>query len=262
MNNIEDVIYDFVLEEGLSSKVKNLIKDNVSVLSSEFITDILTENANIHKDYLFLIDYLHFIWNNNMNSSGNLLAYISGIAHKLFYFAREYPLGKKPSEQILTKMEKIHSSFHNFKSECMKDDFDSVDIIIDELNTFNELINSIKDYPKFPNKLNEVFFILSNLFYQFALNINQQIANIDELCLYLSRCIIFWKLETLTDNELIKCFEEASKKYQQKISLGEFKKILALELQNYQFLQLGINHQLVNIIAEVFHKVHEQRKLQ
>ena len=257
MNDIEDTIYGFALEEGLSSKVKNMINDNLSILSGEFITDVLTENANIHKDYLFMIDYLPFIWNSNENSSRNLLAYISGIAHKLFYFAREYPLGKKPSQQILTKMEKIHSSFHDFKSECMIADFESVDINTNEIHTFNDLINSIKSYPKYPRKLNEVFFILSNLFYQFALNTKQKLANIDELCLYLSRCIIFWKLDTLTDTELNQCFEEASKKYQYKISLNEFKKILALELQNYQFLQLGINHHLVNIITEVFHKIHE-----
>ena len=257
MSDIEEAIYDTAIEEGLSSKVKNLIKENLTVLSSEFITDILAENANIHNDYLLLIDHLPSVWNNNENSSRNLLAYISGIAHKLFYFAREYPLGKKPSVQILTKLERIHSSFHEFKSECMINEFVPVDLNLDEINTFDELINSIKDYPKFPNKLNEVFFILSNLFYQFALNTNQNLRNIDELCLYLSRCIVFWKLETLTDEELKQCFDAASKKYQYEISLSEFKKILALELQNYQFLQLGINHHLVNIIAEVFHNIHK-----
>jgi len=257
MSDIEEVIYDVTLEEGLSSKAKNLIKENLSVLSSDFLTDILAENANIHNDYLLLIDYLPSIWSNNENSSKNLLAYISGIAHKLFYFAREYPLGKKPSTQLMTNLENIHSSFHDFKSECMMDEFVPIDIDTDSIETFNELISSIKDYPKLPNQLNEIFFIISNLFFQFALNRKQQLANIDELCLYISRCIILWKLETLTDQELKSCFEEASKKYQSKINLNEFQKILALELQNYQFLQLGINHYLVKIITEVFQKIHD-----
>lgn len=257
MSDIEEVIYDVTLEEGLSSKAKNLIEDNLSVLSSEFLTDVLAENANIHNDYLLLIDYLPSIWNNNENSSKNLLAYISGIAHKLFYFAREYPLGKKPSIQIKTNLENIHSSFHGFKSECMMEEFVPVDINTDSINAFDELINSIKEYPKLPVQLNEIFYIISNLFFQFALNRKQRLANIDELCLFLSRCIILWKLETLTDQELKSCLEEASKKYRYKINLSEFQKILALELQNYQFLQLGINHYLVNIITEVFYKIHD-----
>ncbi len=257
MSDIEEAIYDISFEEGLSSKTKNLIEENLSVLSCKFITDILAENANIHNDYLLLIDYLPYIWNDNENSSKNLLAYISGIAHKLFYLAREYPLGKKPSERVAIKLETIHSSFHGFKSECMIDDFVPVEINTDSINTFSELTSSIKEYPKYPNQMNEIFFILSNLFFQFGMNKKQRLANLDELCLYISRCITLWKLETMTDQELTNCLEEASKKYQDEINLNEFQKILSLELQNYQFLQLGIDHYLIQIITKVFQKIHQ-----
>ncbi len=256
MKEIEETLYDQALDEGLSSKTLRLIDENLENISSNFLTDILAENANPIYDSAHLIKYLPYIWNNNENSSKNLLAYISGLSHKLFYRAREYPLGKNLPDYQIKELNDIHDYFHDFKPQCLKDDLTVKEISADSIDTFENLLETIKIQPKLPVVLNEIFLIISSLFYQFALNKHQELKNIDELSLFLSRCLILWKLETLTDQELIVCFKNASNKYPDKINLLKLEKILALDLKNYQFLQLGINHHLVKLIARVFKNLH------
>ena len=256
MMGIDETIYDLALEEGLSSKTLRLIDENLENLSSNFLTDVLVENANPIYDYVHLIKYLPHIWNNNENSSENLLAYISGLSHRFFYQAREYPLGKNLPDSKINELNDIHDYFHDFKSQCLKDDLTVREISADSIDTFENLLETMKKQPKLPVILNEIFLIISNLFYQFALNKHQRLANIDELSMFLSRCLLLWKLETLTDQELITCFENASNKYHNTINLLKLEKTLALDLQNYQFLQLGINHYLVKLIARVFNNLH------
>ncbi|MCG3223515.1 MAG: hypothetical protein H7647_03545 [Candidatus Heimdallarchaeota archaeon] len=100
-----------------------------------------------------------------------------------------------------------------------------------------------------------MFQIVANLFYQYTLNPNQELRNIDELALFLSRCLILWRLQSLTDKELIACFEGAKKIYKSMLNSDELVDILALELQNYQFLQSGIDRFLVKTIVKTFEKM-------
>ncbi len=100
-----------------------------------------------------------------------------------------------------------------------------------------------------------MFQIVANLFYQFTSNPNQELRNIDELGLFLSRCLILWRLQSMTDKELITCFEGAEKKYKSVLNSDELENILALELQNYQFLQFSIDRFLVKTIVKTFEKM-------
>ncbi len=56
----------------------------------------------------------------------------------------------------------------------------------------------------------------------------------------------------MEDEKLIICLEKAVEKYTDIVERDKFENILALELQNYQFLQLGINRKQVKIITDVF----------
>ena len=71
MTNLEEQIEDYILEEGLSSKARTLIKENIPHLSSEFLTDILAENVNLYISYLLLIEYLPYVWKEDKD--GNTL---------------------------------------------------------------------------------------------------------------------------------------------------------------------------------------------
>ena len=174
----------------------------------------------------------------------------------MFYFAREYPLGKKIPEHLTSELDEIHNGLLIFKKQCTRDyKIDDKDFSIETINSFEDLINILETYPRYPTKLHEMFQIISSLFYQFALNKNQKLRNIDELGLFLSRCLILWRLQSLTDRELITCLEEAEKKYTKPINPEELMNILALELQSYQFLQLGIDRFLVEIIVKTIEKM-------
>jgi len=98
MNNVEEELSEIILEQGLTSKVLMKIRENLPSFSEEFLTDILAENVSLYTNYLLLAEFLPKIWKENTNSSENLLVYICGLAHRFFYLAREYPLGKEISE--------------------------------------------------------------------------------------------------------------------------------------------------------------------
>ena len=109
MLDLEDEIYDQIYENGFSSKSLLLIRENLDKISAEFLTDILVENINIHTQYKVLIEFLAKIWNHNTNSSRNLLNYITGVLHKLFYLAREYPLGKDLPDHLTNEILEFHN---------------------------------------------------------------------------------------------------------------------------------------------------------
>ncbi|MHA1953877.1 MAG: hypothetical protein ACW96U_08025 [Candidatus Heimdallarchaeaceae archaeon] len=254
MTDLEDRIEDYVLEEGLSSKARALIKENIPYLSSEFLTDILVENVNLHISYLFLIEYLPYIWKED-NSSKNLLNYLSGLAHRLFYLAREYPLGKAIPKNQKEELENIHSQLCDFMKSCLNEDLNLPQFTVTNTKSFTELLDNLIKYPKYPHKIFEIFQILASLFYHFALNEKQILRNQDELGIYISRCLVFWKLGVLDNEKMIICFEKAAEKYEKIIQPDKFENILALELQSYQFLQLGINKKQVELITDVFCKL-------
>ena len=255
MNDTEEKIYNLIINNGLSSSTIVAIKENLTLLTSNFLTEIITDNVNIYTNFQILIEFLPIVWDDNKNSSNHLINYINGISHRLFYFAREYPLGKEPPEYLKEEIEMIHQGLHNFKAKCIQEEIPDKDINPESINSFEDLIDILEQYPRFPTKLYEMFQIVASLFYQFALNKNQQLSNIDELLSYLARCLIFWRLQALTDQELVACFSKARKNYQDDFNLTEMEEILALELQNYQFLQLGIDRKLVKIIVYVFQKL-------
>ncbi|NPD88543.1 MAG: hypothetical protein HGN29_07455 [Asgard group archaeon] len=254
MTNLEEQIYDYILEEGLSSKARNLIMENIQNLSSEFLTDILVENVNLHISYLLLIDYLPYVWKED-NSSKNLLNYLSGLAHKLFYLAREYPLGKEIPKNQKEELEKVHSQLCDFMESCLNEELSPPQAIITNIKSFRDLLNNLTMYPKYPHKIHEIFQILASLFYHFALNETQILKNQDELGIFISRCLVFWKLGVLDNEKMITCFEKTAEKYEDIIQPDKFENILALEIQNYQFLQLGINRKQVELISNIFCKL-------
>jgi hypothetical protein len=256
MYNLEDEIYDQIYDYGFSSKSLQLIKANLDDITPEFLTDILVENINIHTQYKILIEYIIKIWSNNTNYSPNLLNYIAGVVHKLFYLAREYPLGKEVSESIKSDIAQIHEMLCDFRQECLEEEETLHEETIGEINSFDVLFETISKHSGLPQKINEMFRIGSLLFYLYSLNENQVLRNLDELALYLSRCLILWRLESLTDEEVKVCFEQASIKYSNELDLKKLETVLALEIQNYQFLQYGITHEMVKIIAKTFHDIH------
>lgn len=260
MIDIEDEIYDQVYENGLSSKSLLLVRDNLSQLSAEFLTDLLVDNVNIHTQYSILIEFLTEIWSQNTNSSPNLLNYISGVLHKLFYLAREYPLGKEIPDYVTSEITEFHQMLCDFKLECLEQDVTLQDESIERIKSFKELFEVIHQQTRFPQKINEMFRIGSILFYLFSQNENQKLRNIDELSLYLSRCLTLWRLEALTDEEIQICFEQATVKFSEELNLKKFENILALEIQNYQFLQYGISHGMIKNIARTFSEIYSIKK--
>ncbi|MCG3222811.1 MAG: hypothetical protein H7641_15635 [Candidatus Heimdallarchaeota archaeon] len=254
MTNLENQINDCILEEGLSSKARNLIMENIHHLSSEFLTDILVENVNLYISYLLLIDYLPYVWKED-NSSKNLLNYLSGLAHRLFYLAREYPLGKDIPKNQKEELEKIHSQLCDFMESCLNEDLTPPQATVTDTKSFTELLDNLTKYPKYPHKIHEIFQILASLFYHFALNETQILRDQDELGIFISRCLVFWKLGVMDNEKMITCFEKAAEKYKNPLQPDKFENILALEIQNYQFLQLGINKKQVELITNVFCKL-------
>jgi len=167
--------------------------------------------------------------------------------------AREYPLGKKVPDYLNEEIYVIHQKLCDFKSVCLDDDFYIEEPEIVDVNTYDDLLSVLSDYPKLAPEILEMFRILSLLFYKFILNDKQRLRNLDELCIFLSRCLMLWRLKSLTDNEMTVCLEQAHQKFEQEIDLNKFEKILALEIQNYQFLQFGVNHSMVKLIAKTFY---------
>ncbi|MHA2357322.1 MAG: hypothetical protein ACXABK_00950 [Candidatus Heimdallarchaeaceae archaeon] len=255
MREIEEKIIDEVYEAGLSSKVQGLLKENVTELSSEFLTDILAENANLHADYNLLAEFLPHIWSDNKNASDNLLYYISGLAHPLFYLAREYPLGKEEPQHQIEKINNIHKQLCIFMDSCLEESFEPVEVSISEIESLSDLIPILSTFSKYSTKITDIFFIMASLFYSFALNENQQLRNIDELALFLSRCLIFSKLGVLSDEKLLVCLEKSIEKFEGTLKIEKFEKILSLEIQNYQFLQIGISKQQIKLVASLLNKM-------
>ena len=255
MNELEESIYDLVLETGLSSNNVNFIRDNIENVSKSFIVDILAENVNIYIDLNLLIEFLPIVWEENSNPSRHLLNYLGGIIHRLFYLAREYPLGKKIPDYLKSEIQDIHQGLHKCQKICTYQEINEKEFTIEKIDSFDDLVDILEVYPRYPSKLFEMFQIVANLFYQFSLNPNQEIRTIDELGLFLSRCLILWRLQSMTDKELIACFEGAEKKYKAVLNSDELEHILALELQNYQFLQFGIDRFLVKTIVKTFEKM-------
>ncbi len=255
MNKIEESIYDLILETGLSSNNLIFLRENIENISKGFIVDILAENVNIYTNFNLLIEFLPIIWEENSNPSKHLLNYLGGIVHRLFYLAREYPLGKKIPDYLKIEIEDIHQGLHECQQICKYQEINGNEFSIEKIDSFDDLVDILSIYPRYPSKLFEMFQIVANLFYQFTLNPNQEIRNLDELGLFLSRCLILWRLQSMKDKELIACFEGAEKKYKLMLDSDELENILALELQNYQFLQLGIDRFLVKTIVKTFEKM-------
>ncbi len=255
MNKIEVSIYDLILETGLSSSNLKFLRDNIENVSKGFIVDILAENVNIYTDFNLLIEFLPIVWEKNNNPSKHLLNYLGGIVHRLFYLAREYPLGKKIPDYLKSEIEEIHQGLHECQKICEYQEINENVFSIEKIDSFDDLVDILSIYPRYPSKLYEMFQIVANLFYQFSLNPNQKLRNIDELGLFLSRCLILWRLQSMNDKELIACLEGAEKKYKLLLNSDELENILALELQNYQFLQLGIDRFLVKTIVKTFEKM-------
>jgi hypothetical protein len=228
-----------------------MIADNIDQLSSEYLTNVLVENVNLHINYFLLIDYLPYVWTEE-NSSKNLLNYLSGLAHRIFYLAREYPLGKSIPKTQKEELEKIHLQLCDFMRSCLQEELPTFQGSSSETTSFEELLDNLTKYPKYPLMINDIFQIISILFYRFAMNDKQTIKNQDELSIFISRCLIFWKIGVMNDDKLITCFEKASEKLKSTIQRDKFENILALELQNYQFLQLGINRKQVELITDAF----------
>ena len=259
MNEIEDRIYDYILKYGLSSSSVTLIKDNMDNISSTFLTDMLVENVNLHIEYKLLLDFLPKIWVED-NQSSNLLTYISGILHRLLYLAREQPLGKNISNSYKKNLAFFHQKLCEFKSECLG----AVDVLeqyqLREVDSFEELIITMGSLPKLSIEIIEMLKIMSMTFHQFAVKYNQPIKNIDELSLFLSRCLILWKLNNLTDSEFLDCLNKATEKYSGLIELEKFEKIMSLEVQNYQFLQYGLNRDALKFFVDSFAKFYDRKK--
>ncbi|MHA1346700.1 MAG: hypothetical protein ACTSVO_04445 [Candidatus Heimdallarchaeaceae archaeon] len=255
MTEVEESIYDIVLETGLSTKNLNFLRSNIDNVSKGFVVDILAENVNIYTDLNLLVEFLPIIWEDNSNSSKHLLNYLGGIVHRLFYLAREYPLGKEIPDYLKNEIEEIHQGLHECQKICNYQNINESDFSIEKIDSYDDLVDILELYPRYPNKLYEMFQTVANLFYQFSMNPNQELRNIDELGIYLSRCLILWRLQSMSDKELIACFEGAGKLYKSVLNRAEFENILALELQNYQFLQFSIDRFLVKIIVQTFEKM-------
>lgn len=258
MKETEDRIYDYVIDNGLSSSSVNLIKENISSVSSTFLADILVENINLHLEYKLLLEFLPNVWKED-NQSSNLLAYISGVLHRMFYLVREQPLGKEISKFHKKEFDLFHQKLCVFRSECL----DAVEILeqyqFGNVESLDDLISTLDSLPQMSPEITEMLRIVSVLFLQFATHKEQTINNIDELSLFLSRCLILWKLKTLTNFELNECLNGALEKYSTPIDLTKFEEILSLEIQTYQFLQYGLNHDALKLIAGTFKKIYDSK---
>ncbi|MHA1199783.1 MAG: hypothetical protein ACTSQF_10685, partial [Candidatus Heimdallarchaeaceae archaeon] len=232
--------------------------ENISRVSSTFLTDILVENINLHLEYKLLLEFLPNVWKED-NRSSNLLAYIAGVLHRMLYLAREQPLGKEISKFHKKEFNFFHQKLCEFRSECL----DAVEILekyqFGKVETLEDLVSTLDSLPKMSTENTEMLRIMSIVFLQFATHKEQTIRNIDELSLFLSRCLILWKLKTLTDSEINECLNSALEKYSAPIELTEFEETLSLEVQTYQFLQYGLNHDALKLITSTFKKIYDSK---
>ena len=117
-----------------------------------------------------MIEFLTEIWNNNTNSSPNLLNYITGVLHKLFYLGREYPLGKDLPDHLTNEISEFHKMLCDFKLECLEEGISLQDELHREIESFDNLFEIIDKHSGLPQKINEMFRIGSLLFYLFSQN--------------------------------------------------------------------------------------------
>ncbi len=253
-DNLEEEIQIRAEFEGLSSAILKELKESLDDIKIEFITDLLSSYVNLNVDPFVLVDFLQHIWNKN-NSSASLLLYISGIAHKAFYLAREYPLGKELPVYLKEDILKMYEGLQNFVKSCGIEVKVELDDKISVIISFKELIQELKKTSRFLPRLNEILCITSLLFLQFTEFNSQKIRTLDELVLFVSRCLIFWKLKVLSDKDLEFCLKESVTLYSSKFDSNEFERLLSLEVQNYQFLQFGITHSDIKLITNVYSKI-------
>ncbi|MHA1866099.1 MAG: hypothetical protein ACTSWZ_06290 [Candidatus Heimdallarchaeaceae archaeon] len=238
---------------GLSKTYIDLLTKNKELFSKEKITEILTENLNIYTDYTVLLDFLEYIWSKE-NSSPLLLYYISGIVHRLFYLTREYlekrenqlKQSKEQISVILSKLEKVNNNDSN-KKENVNRDRKKNNIV--NIHSAKEFVLFLKNSPKLDNDLFECLKIVGSLFFSFLSFPYQQLCNANDLSLYISRIFLLWKLNALTDQQMVKIFEYLRNNKKEDFSLEQLINILFLEFKNYQFLQLGINKEIVSNIC-------------
>jgi hypothetical protein len=166
--------------------------------------------------------------------------------------AREQPLGKDISDFYKKELGYFHEELCNFKSECLE----AVEILeqyqIGEIKSFKDLIHSLNSLPKMSAEITEMLRVVSILYLQFAVKKDQKLANIDELSMFISRCLILWKLKVMKDSEFEDCLNSAKNKFTGSIDLEKFVEVLSLELQTYQFLQYGLSHDNIKLIANTF----------
>ncbi|UJG41934.1 MAG: hypothetical protein K9W45_05575 [Candidatus Heimdallarchaeum aukensis] len=238
---------------GLSKTYIDLLSKNKELFSKEKITEILTENLNIYTDYSVLLDFLNYVWSKE-NSSPLLLYYLSGIVHRLFYLTREYfekkenhlEQSKKHVSSILSKLEKVNpnSSYKEQNSNKERKEKGT------NFHSARDFILFLKSIPKIDENLFKCLKITGKLFFSLLSFPQQQICNANDQAMYISRVFLLWKLNALTDQQMIKIFEYLKNNQKNDISLDEFTNILFLEFKNYQFLQLGINREIVSYIAQ------------
>lgn len=253
-DNLEEEILIRAEFEGLSSAILKELIESLDDIKIDFITDLLSSYVNLNINPFVLVDFLPHIWNKN-NSSVSLLLYISGIAHKAFYLAREYPLGKELPVYLKEDILKMYEGLQNFVKSCGIEVKKELDEKISVITSFKELIQELKTTSRFQPKLNEILCIISKLFLQFVEFTNQEIRTLDELVIYVSRCLIFWKLKMLSDKKLEYCLKGSMVLFSGKFDSNEFEKLLSLEIQNYQFLQMGITHSDIKLITKVYKKI-------
>ncbi|MHA1399896.1 MAG: hypothetical protein ACTSQE_06090 [Candidatus Heimdallarchaeaceae archaeon] len=249
-NPVNDLLKS-IEKYGLSKSNIVLLEQFKEHFSIEQLTEIIAENINIYTDFFTLLDFLPHIWVEG-NSSPHLLLYIAGILHRLLYFVREYLVVKEVPEFLKEDIETIHAKLCTFRDSCIEG---SIIMTFKEptVQSFDQLIDVIKNYPRMPPKLYESLQIMGSFFFNFVSFPEQKINNVDELALYISRSIILWKFGTITDEQLHYILKKAVEIFVGNIELDNFSKILSFEFQNYQFIQIGIDHLLVNLIAKVIY---------
>jgi len=91
--------------------------------------------------------------------------------------------------------------------------------------------------------------------FQSFLRLVTKSEDIGELALYLSRCLILWKMGLRTNEELLNCLEGAIQRIDINIDKKQFDKTLLLELYNYQFLNLKFPKWVGKVLAKTINIV-------
>ncbi|MHA1685386.1 MAG: hypothetical protein ACTSYD_03135 [Candidatus Heimdallarchaeaceae archaeon] len=248
---IETEISTIIENEGFGSKLLKMIRESKEQLSPTFITDVLVENINLYIDYDVLLEFLPAVWKTNNESLG-LLGYIAGIAHHVFYLAKDYPLGKELPEYLAKKIEKTYQVLAEFRKKNIEIKVISVEN--NEIDDFNELVDWLKTFPRYPVKIKESVDILAVLFKTYVSKFPQKFQDEDAVAMFTSRCLIFWKMEALTDEELKLCLEKMIEKIDRNVQIENIVRILPLEMLNYPFLQLGFTKKMIDKVAEIIIK--------